>query len=412
VFGGLFALTSHRFDIMNDSPDAFETPRQDEEDTSTATNAVTPARRTLVLNSTGSANSTLTGDSSTGTTRRSRLPIGIQSDDDSDDEEEIVLQFSGVSAGPTYMARRAISNGLVLADVEADENEEGDGGDSDIEGEDGKEFEQAAVEAMEEKLQANADDSNAVAHTEKQYKVLLSRMTSGNLIRLPSPPEDWVAPAPKGHKGEPEFTAVDNPGDWSQFTYRAEFDSKGQYKHHTIPTGAVPVPLKDGQRKLGDWEFHYGGWESPNDCFRKHVTPDNMFPEERKGCLDVDKLTAFGLTKARMKDCDALFFYQLLFPIGDPSRSGVESDRRMPYFTEVTGFTNIYGASEFGMAGTYGHKFKPVSLEEMVQFDGIVHRHGVRGGGPGIHLRWDPTDSDYDDGIYKAMSHTRFLQLK
>jgi hypothetical protein len=64
------------------------------------------------------------------------------------------------------------------------------------------------------------------------------------------------------------------------------------------------------------------------------------------------------------------------------------------------------------MAGTYGHKLKPASLEEMVKFDGIVHRHGVGGGGPGIHLCCDPTDSDYDDCIYNAMSHTRILQLK
>jgi hypothetical protein len=41
----------------------------------------------------------------------------------------------------------------------------------------------------------------------------------------------------------------------------------------------------------------------------------------------------------------------------------------MPYYTDVTGFTNIYGASKFGMAGTHGHKFKPASLEEMVKFD-------------------------------------------
>jgi hypothetical protein len=36
------------------------------------------------------------------------------------------------------MARHAISNGLVLPEVEEDGNEECDGGDSDIEGEDGK----------------------------------------------------------------------------------------------------------------------------------------------------------------------------------------------------------------------------------------------------------------------------------
>jgi hypothetical protein len=48
----------------------------------------------------------------------------------------------------------------------------------------------------------------------------------------------------------------------------------------------------------------------------------------------------------------------------------------------------------------------------MVKFDGIVYCHGVWGGGLRIHLCWDPTYSDYDDCIYNAMSHTRFLQLK
>jgi hypothetical protein len=234
---------------------------------------------------------------------------------------------------------------------------------------------------MVEKIQANADDSNAVSHTEKQYEVLLSKMTSGHLTRLPSPPEDWVAPDAKTLKGEPAFVEVDNPGDWCQYTYRAEFDAKGKYKRHTLPTGAMPVPLKDGKRNLGNWTFEYDGWTLTNNSFRKHVTDDNMFPEARKGCLDADKLAAFGLTKARIKDCDALLFYQLLFPIGDPKRSGVDSDGRMAYYTDVVRYTNIYGASEFGMAGTYGHKFKPVSMEDMVRFDGIVHRHGVRGGG-------------------------------
>jgi hypothetical protein len=243
---------------MNDSPDAFETPRQDEEESPTVSDAVAPARRTLVLNSTGSANSTLTGDS---TTRRSTShpTNGVLSDNDSDDENAI-LQFAGVSAGPMYMVWHPISIGLmVLVDIEEDENKEEGGGDSNIEGEDGKEFKQDAVEAMEEKNQVNADDSNAIAHMEKQYKVLLSRMTSGNLICLPSPPDNWVAPVPKVHKGELAFIEVkNNPGDWSQYTYHAKFDSKGQYKHHTIPTG---------QHKLGDWEFQYEGRESPNDCF-------------------------------------------------------------------------------------------------------------------------------------------------
>jgi hypothetical protein len=398
----------------NESPDSFGTPRQDEEASSSTASSINGARRTLVLESSGSANSTLTGDSSSGSIIRNASGVStgsvlLESSDDDDD----IGEFIGVVSGPAYMSRIPQSNGLVLEDVEEDQADEGDGGDSDIEGEDGREFEEAAVEAMEEKIQSNADDSNSVLHTAKQYEVLLSQMTSGELIRLPSPPEDWVAPEPKTLKGEPAFSLVDNPGDWSQYTYRAEFDAKGKYKHHMIPTGALPVPLENGERKLGEWKFYYEGWEtSKNNCSRNYVTDDNMFPDERKGCLDVEKLRSFGLSKARMKDCDAFFFYQLLFPIGDPKRSGVKDDGRMPYYTDVTSFTNIYGASEFGMAGTYGHQFKPVTLDEIVRFDGIVHRHGVRGGGPGIHLRWDPTDSDYDDTVYNAMSHTRFLQIK
>jgi hypothetical protein len=50
----------------------------------------------------------------------------------------------------------------------------------------------------------------------------------------------------------------------------------------------------------------------------------------------------------------------------------------MPYYTNVLSYTNIYVASKFGMAGTYSHKIKPVTLDhEMVRFDGIVHHHGI-----------------------------------
>ena len=187
---------SQRLDIMNDSsPEAFATPRQEEEcSTSSSTNGVVLARRTLVLASTASANSTLTADSTTTSTRRTSTSRTNTStvclDDDLSDDENQILEFAGESAGPTYMSRCPISNGLTWADIEEEEEEEGDGGDSDIEGEDGMEFEEAALEAMEEKIQANADDSNAVAHTEKQNEVLLSRLTSGNLT--PWPPHQRI----------------------------------------------------------------------------------------------------------------------------------------------------------------------------------------------------------------------------
>jgi hypothetical protein len=143
-----------------ETPDEFAMPRQAAEDTSTAASGnndgETPARRTLVLHhsSAGSGNSSLTGDSSS--TSTNRHIDRVLSDDDEDGIGEL---STSVSSGPTYMARCPPSNGLVAADVEEDKKEEGDGGDSDIKGEDGEEFKEAAVEAMQEKIQAATDDS-------------------------------------------------------------------------------------------------------------------------------------------------------------------------------------------------------------------------------------------------------------
>ena len=58
---------------------------------------------------------------------------------------------------------------------------------------------------------------------------------------------------------------------------------------------------------------------------------DNMFPDDRKGRLNPDLLEMMGLTSERMQECDALFFYQLLLPICDPSKSGVAGDPRRPF---------------------------------------------------------------------------------
>jgi hypothetical protein len=100
-------------------------------------------------------------------------------------------------------------NGLFVADIEEDEKEEDDGG---VEGGVGKEFEEAAVEAI----------------VEENEKITKS-CRLGTAFVCPPPPEAWLAPAPKTLKGESAFAEVDNPGSWSQYTYRAEFDSKGQY---------------------------------------------------------------------------------------------------------------------------------------------------------------------------------------
>ena len=52
---------------------------------------------------------------------------------------------------------------------------------------------------------------------------------------------------------------------------------------------------------------------------------------------------------------DALFFYQLLFPISDPKCSGVDGDNRMPYFTYVAICTNVYAAATGAGSGIGRH---------------------------------------------------------
>jgi hypothetical protein len=41
------------------------------------------------------------------------------------------------------------------------------------------------------------------------------------------------------------------------------------------------------------------------------------------------------LAKKRIVEGDALFFFQLLLPIGDLKKSGIENDPRLPYYSEV-----------------------------------------------------------------------------
>jgi hypothetical protein len=98
------------------------------------------------------------------------------------------------------------------------------------------------------------------------------------------------------------FFDVDNPGNWQEFTFSAKIE-KGRYKHHCLPTGAVPVPPNDdGEREINGWKFHYQGW-SDNKALRSGATQDNLFQAGRKGCLDRKLLQKYGLTQQRMQAC-------------------------------------------------------------------------------------------------------------
>ncbi len=116
---------------------------------------------------------------------------------------------------------------------------------------------------------------------------------------------------------------------------------------HSMPAGAVPVPMnaKTGKREVGGYEFFYQGWKNNNptreNC-RFGASREDLFPADRDATLDGRFLKKLGLTKQRMLECNALFFYQLLLPIVDPSMSGIKDNTRMGYYKEVARNTNMY----------------------------------------------------------------------
>ena len=383
-----------------DDVDAFQTPEQapQEEASITTTddnNPTTPNQpRTLVLlrEEPQSEASSLTGDSARIQRRPGRLSPRTAAEEEDSREVDGPSQFR--------------------AAIEAEKNEEGDGGESDEDGEDSNILNDAACEALLEGGSPD-DESTAVLDTPKKNEVIMLKDGTRSTLKVPGMPPNWKPKACASEKGEPEFEDIDNPGNWSKYTFRSEFDAKGKYKHHCLPTGAMPVPpLQDGKRKIGDWEFFYDEWQSSAGTPSRNATDDDPFPDERKGCLDAEKLEELGLTKKRMKACDALFFWKLLLPIGDPKKAGVTDDGQKGFYLDVVKWTNLYAATEYGMDGTYGHIFKPVTLKDIVNWEGIIARHGVRGGNSAIHQRWDCMDCDYDDLIFHTMSFTRFLQIK
>ena len=104
-------------------------------------------------------------------------------------------------------------------------------------------------------------------------------------------------------------------------------------------------------------------------------------------------------------------FYQLLLPFCDTGNNGVHNDPRMAYYSQVESWTNAY-ALQIGLGGSYGHEFKNVLINELVNFDGILVKDGVKGGSDGaIYRRWQASE-DMDDNIIQSMTYHWFLQIK
>jgi len=172
------------------------------------------------------------------------------------------------------------------------------------------------------------DDLNAIMCEVKDVTSMSTLFGAPPGWSAPSPPGDWN-PTIHVDCGEPRFEDVDNPGKWSNFTFRPTFEPKGgKYIGHSMPAGAVPVPIhaKTGKREVGGYEFFYQGWKNDNptrENRRFGASRENLFPADRDVTLDGTFLKKMGLTKQRMVQCNALFFYQLLLPIVHPAMSGI-----------------------------------------------------------------------------------------
>ena len=177
-------------------------------------------------------------------------------------------------------------------------------------------YQDCIKEKLEVLVKVEVDDPSNSIDDNKDNWIMMKGLGNAKVIE---PPEDWKPAPPKTEKGEPLFDTVDNPGNWSPFSFRAKFNEKngkGNYSYHALPTGVTVVPLdKDNKRKVDDWKFHYQGWSEDDSAAKKirhGATATNMFPKSRKGRLDYELLKIMGLTKRKIMECDALFFKQLI----------------------------------------------------------------------------------------------------
>lgn len=413
------------------SPTIFNTPEQSvrsRDETPPPVSQVAGTSLTLAFQtpSTRRHPSTINLDSASAASTRRTYDDGISAISTTGIEApESVIEDSTSNGLPRYLLSLAGRNdvGLNLASVLEEEAERGDGGDSDVEGDDAREHDGAMNDSLLDiDVNSSIEENNAVVDGEEDCVLLSNEDAPAPIVmNIPDTPPEWLPPTQKTEQGEPTFAEVDNPGNWSQYIFRPEFGTTApkQYKRHSLPTGAQPVPANsEGKRIVEDWEFHYKGWEAEadeegnSDSFgRAGATGDDMFPDSRKGQLDAVLLEKLGLTKERMQKGDALFFHQLLLPMCDPKMSGINGDARKAFYSQVETFSNLY-AIQIGLGGSYGHKFKNVTLDELVRFDGVVVRDGVKGGSNGaIYRRW-MNGADYDSLTQGSITHTRWLQIK
>jgi hypothetical protein len=137
----------------------------------------------------------------------------------------------------TEAQRREENDEVIEILDQEDSRMKGDGGDSDAEG-DGYEIAQSFVDGMVdvERERFNADgfqierEVECDTNTAVEGGTVISNTDSRQRLwgappgwHPPEPPPNWKSKDIKVDKGEPSFAEVDNPGQWSQYTYQPVF---------------------------------------------------------------------------------------------------------------------------------------------------------------------------------------------
>jgi hypothetical protein len=298
--------------------------------------------------------------------------------------------YDDATIGDNTMSQETNDELIRMLD-EYNANELGDGGTSDAEGE-GYKCVVSFKDGMKEKevelecLCFDANDIERGVEIDDNDAFMCEVKDDSSHSRLygappgwsgPSAPNEWN-PTVKKNKGEPLFEDVDNPGGWSTYTFRPMFEPRGgKYICHAMPAGTVPVPINAvmGKREAGGYEIFYQGWKEDNptrENWRFCAAREDLFPADRDIILDVTFLKKMGLSKQKMGECNALFFYLLSLPIVDPAMSGIDGDTRMGYYKDVARNTNMYAFGVKNRGGTRGHVFRPTTAEELLVWDDIV----------------------------------------
>ena len=82
-------------------------------------------------------------------------------------------------------------------------------------------------------------------------------------VKFAKPSEGWIPPPENTSSRESAFKDIDNPGNWSPFSFIKKFkgrDRSGPQSHHLLLTRATDITLdKDSEKIINSQNFHHQG---------------------------------------------------------------------------------------------------------------------------------------------------------